>query len=169
MKVSFKGNTAKMKRLIGRGADVNAVAFRDQPRGGSPVLRYAIDSHNPAAVELLLSQGADPNNFTSHAPLHTSSHNVRNLSLLSYAIRTKAQLSIIQALINHGANIDGEPKIAGDFTALMVAAIVGYTQAVKLLLNLGANKDAINTYDKKTALDYARENNHPAIVQLLKS
>lgn len=167
MKASLSGNLKQMKKEISSGANVNAIAFRDQPRGGSPVLRYAIDSGNPRAVKLLLSKGANPNEFTDHAPIHTRSNNVRNLSLLSYAIRTKAPLSIIKELVKYGANIDGAPKVYGDLSALMVAAIVGYTDAAEYLLERSADPFAIDKYTKKTALDYAKENKHEAIVKLL--
>ena len=52
-------------------------------------------------------------------------------------------------------------------TALMVAAINGKTDVATLLLGAGASMDIVGTNwpdDGKTALDLAREHNHPEIV-----
>eukprot|EP00698_Gefionella_okellyi_P006196 TRINITY_DN15609_c0_g1_i1.p1 TRINITY_DN15609_c0_g1~~TRINITY_DN15609_c0_g1_i1.p1 ORF type:complete len:470 (+),score=141.67 TRINITY_DN15609_c0_g1_i1:61-1410(+) len=51
-------------------------------------------------------------------------------------------------------------------TPLMVSAQKGYAECVKVLVLNGARKDA-RSHDKKTALDYAKENKHQACVDLL--
>lgn len=174
MKASKEADIEKMKELIQAGANVNDVAFCDQPHCGYPVLRYAINSHSLAAVQILLEAGANPNKLTDSAIINTNYEsnyswkaNIRNLSLLSHAINSHAPIAIIEALIQKGANIDGTPKLCGDWSALMVAAYRGYTQAVVVLLNAGANPSEINSMDNKTALDYAKEEGHTEIIALL--
>lgn len=165
MRASEKADLAEMQILIDAGEDVNAAAFRDQPRGGKPVLRYAIDSGSIEAVRLLLKAGATPDNFTSdHREIP-----VRNLSLLLYAIAKQADILIIKELLLHGAALDGSPRLWSDWDALMVASYKGYTEAAKLLLDMDA-PITMNTRDhNKTALDYAREKNHREIVNMLET
>ena len=52
-------------------------------------------------------------------------------------------------------------------TALHLAAYNGKIQVVEALLNAGADK-AVKANNGKTALDDAQEENHPAIVKLLR-
>ncbi len=170
MWASAEANITEMQMLIKTGACVNDVAWRDQPHGGKPVLRYAIDSGSLRAVQILLEAGASPHNFTESPIIKDGDDkraNVRNLSLLSHAINSGAPIAIIQELITHGAHIDGSPKIWGDWSALMVAAYRGNKEAVILLLQAGADKSAINSMDNKTALDYAQEMQHLEIAKIL--
>jgi len=53
-----------------------------------------------------------------------------------------------------------------NFTPLMVASYYGYFKMAVILLVAGANKDLKN-YMGKTALYYAKRNNHKKIIQLL--
>ncbi len=82
MKAAFEGNIDLMKKLIKSGEDVHAVAFRDQPHGGKPVLRYAIDSHCLESVSILLNAGANPNEFTESPIITTDGKS--NVSTLIY-------------------------------------------------------------------------------------
>lgn len=52
-------------------------------------------------------------------------------------------------------------------TVLMIAAAIGYEDAVKTLLAAGADKELINTLDNKKAIDYARDAGYENIVRLL--
>ena len=74
-------------------------------------------------------------------------------------------LSIANLLLQAGATVDAVND-AGN-TALHNAAISGKIQVVEALLNAGADKALKNKYGK-TALDEAQEENHPAIVKLLR-
>lgn len=158
----------KIKQLIREGENVDAVAYCDQPRMGYPVLKYAIDTQSLEIVKILLEANADPNNLTT-SPIITKDmkSNVRNISLLSHAINSNSPINIISELIKFRANIDGSPKCLGDWSTLMIAAYRGYTDAVLLLLDKGADLSAVNSKDRKTALDYAKEQNHITIVDIL--
>ncbi len=94
-----------MRKLIQLGADVNASAFCDFPRAGKPVLRYAIDSHSMQVICLLVEAGAKVDDITESPLIVTRGSSVRNLSLLSHAIRTKVLIAIIQQLLTYGAHI----------------------------------------------------------------
>ncbi|MBQ9579288.1 MAG: ankyrin repeat domain-containing protein, partial [Ottowia sp.] len=57
-------------------------------------------------------------------------------------------------------------------TALMVAAVAGHADIVRLLIASGANVNAAVTKGKlagSTALDAARDSKHPEIVQILRA
>ena len=75
-----------------------------------------------------------------------------------YDTTTQAHAACHAALQNNGR------------TALMAAAVHNSKEAVKLLLENGADRAAKGTggfYDGKTALDWANEKNYDAIIQLL--
>ena len=78
------------------------------------------------------------------------------------------QLECISLLLNCGADID--QQCSGDGrTALMLAACNGQKEAVKLLLDFGTGA-SITPISKsgKTALQYAQEENHLEIVELIR-
>ena len=59
-----------------------------------------------------------------------------------------------------------EPRIESeDMTPLMYATYLGYTPIVKMLINFGADVNAINTLGK-TAKDYAKESNRTDLLSL---
>lgn len=169
MKAAEKADIEKMRTLMADGADVNALYGCDQPHAGRPVLRFAIDSHSVEAVALLIDAGADLDWMTTSPLILGKQHpaNTRNLSLLSHAIRTKAPVEIIRLLLASGVSVDGTSTVHSNWTALMVAAYTGYTDAVVVLLKAGADKHAVNGMDGKTAHQYAREQKHQDIVRLL--
>lgn len=170
MKAAGKGNICKMKKLIAKNANVNAVAWRSQPHGGKPVLRYAIDSGSTKAVKLLIDAGADVNEFTECPFIHSTRKqaNERNLFLLAAAINSCASIGIIRKLINGGADVN-KGSIMGDLTPLMIASYRGHSKVVKELLKAGADKTIKNIQDgKRSAIDYAREQGHADIIKILK-
>jgi ankyrin repeat protein len=166
MNACAKSDISKIKTLIVKGADVNAIHSSVNREEGDPVLRFAIEVKNLEAVNLLLEAGADPN-LDTFSPLIVSevdtTSNTTRLSLLSHAIKAKVPLEIIRSLIQHGAFIN---SAEGTWTPLMVAAYRGYEDAVKLLLEFGANIEVKNC-DGRTARDYAFEQWHESIEKLL--
>jgi len=77
------------------------------------------------------------------------------------------QLECINLLLNCGANID--QQCSGDGrTALMLAACNGQKEAAKFLLDFGTGA-SITPISKsgKTALQYAQEENHIEIIELI--
>ena len=171
MKAASKGDIHSMKKLIAKNANVNAVAWRDQPCGGKPVLRYAIDGGSVKAVKLLIKAGANVNEFTENHIIHPERKqaNERNLFLLASAINSCASINIIRELINGNADVN-KGALIGDWTPLMIASYKGHSEAVKELLKAGANKATKNCQDGgRLAIDYAREQGHMDIIQILEN
>jgi ankyrin repeat protein len=72
---------------------------------------------------------------------------------------------MVEALLKAGA--DANSFQAEGQTALMTAARAGSVDAVKLLLDHGAEVNAKESWRGQTALMWATAENHPAVVQLL--
>jgi len=172
MKAAGKGNLVAIKKLI-VGANVNAVIGRDQPHIGKPVLQYAIDSGSTKAVEILIKAGADVNWFSDKHSIYQECHergpSARNLPLISSAISSYASIDIIKALVDANADVN-KTCLSSDLTPLMIAAYRGYDQAVKVLLDAGADKTLKNHKDGgRLAIDYAKEQGHADIVSMLEN
>jgi len=169
MNAASKGNIETIKKLIAKNANVNAVAWRNQPHGGKPVLRYAIDSGSVKAVKLLIQAGANVNEFTENPIIlpERKQANERNLFLLASAINSYASVDIVKELINGNADVN-KGALIGDWTPLMIASYKGHFGAVKELLKAKADKTLKNYNDGgRLAIDYAREQGHMDIVYML--
>ncbi len=68
-----------------------------------------------------------------------------------------------ELLLRNGANVN---LSSYGTTPLMTAAVRGEKEVVELLLRANANQ-ILQNGENKTALDLARDFNHPAVVQLL--
>jgi ankyrin repeat protein len=84
-----------------------------------------------------------------------------NMQLISNA--RDGNVNHVRALLTQGA--DPNFRNDGGYTALILASIYGHSEVVKTLLKGGANKDL--SYYGWTALDFAKNHNHPVIVTLL--
>lgn len=103
----------------------------------SPLMMAAIKGHTEL-VKLLISKDADVNK-TGWTPLH-------------YAA-SSAKKSIIEILLNHSAYIDAESPNGS--TPLMMAAMYGNAECVRLLLEGGADPTLINQ-SGLSASDFAK-------------
>jgi ankyrin repeat protein len=103
----------------------------------SPLMMAAIKGHTEL-VKLLIAKDADVNK-TGWTPLH-------------YAA-SSAKKSIIEILLNHSAYIDAESPNGS--TPLMMAAMYGNAECVRLLLEGGADPTLINQAGL-TASDFAK-------------
>ena len=108
------------------------------------------------ALVALLDNGADARifgkAFESNLPIHAAAAG-RRLDKTSFA-----------KLV--AATRDPNVLQKAGYTALMIAAANGFTDAVDVLLAAGANK-TIKTPDGKTAADFARERGHDALATRL--
>jgi uncharacterized protein len=102
-------------------------------------------------VKKLIARDADVNK-TGWAPLH-------------YAA-TAGNLEIMQILLDENAYIDAESP--NKSTPLMVAAQYGSTQAVKLLLEAGADPTLRNELGL-SAVEFAQRGNRPDAASLISS
>ena len=126
--------------LLARGADVES-----KDRGGQTPLVHAARGRHRDVLQLLLSRGANPN-------VYERSDEPRGPTPLWWAA-TDGDAVGVQALIDHGANVDAAH--GGGYTALMGA--VRFPDVVRALLKGGANVRA-RTTDGKTALMIAESN-----------
>lgn len=144
----------------------------DQPHAGKPALSFALEAKNIDAVKLLVEAGANVNLYNDLGTVENretvpESLRERNPTLLIYAIGRKLPMPFITLLLSSKAvNVD-KSALLGTITPLMIAAAIGYEDAVKALLEKGANKEIINKNDNKKAIDYARDAGYENIVKLL--
>jgi len=130
------GDPEAIRALAARNMPLNEI---DRTSGETPLL-VAINAKGLATIELLLELGADPDHGGVQIPL-------------SAAVVT-GEVPIIEALLAAGAEIDQRDE--DGCTALMDAAAAGNLEMVKLLVEAGADPNAVDDLDR-TALDVAQE------------
>ena len=136
--------------LIDSGANVNA-----QWPDGTTALMIAVQSNVQCAVDTLLARGAD-----------AGMKDAKGMTALMHACSYKgANQKIVYSLLQKHPNAD-EQSNSGS-TALMYAASKGKIEAVKILLNFGADVD-IKSKSGGTALSAAKGNEYKEIVKVLK-
>lgn len=182
------GAYEEVLKCLDAGANPNAWV-----KGGDRPIFHAVRSGHPGIVNILLERGADPNvslDDATNTPLNAAVEDrdpeiVRALvdgkadvnykmrgavTVLHNACLEKSSPSvteIIRLLIDSGADVNAVTHF-GD-TPLMNAAQSGNTDAVKLLLEHGADAKMKNIRNK-TALDIAVSSGAgPEIISLLKS
>lgn len=154
------GSIETLRYLIGAGADLNA----STPVNETPLMLAAyfrgddanasVDRHD-AAVRLLVESGASlenvPNNYT---PLAYAAYNNRQRAL--------------RYLIERGARLDADANGGAVYvnTPLMMAAMQGHRDVVRLLLLAGADP-LIRVRNGHTAREFAVKYNHSHVEPLL--
>ncbi len=142
------GDRAGLQALLNDGADVN-VSEAD----GATALAWAVYNDDAEAVELLIRAGADVNAANDYGinPLHLACEN-RNAVVVSKLLKANAD--------------PDKPKLTGE-TPLMACAGTGVTDAVRELLDYGANVNARETEGDQTALMWAAAEGHADVIRLL--
>jgi protein DGCR14 len=155
----MSSNPAAIRSAIGAGADINA----NTGDGRTPLIVAAM-STRPDAVKLLLENGADPRK-TADDPsignaLTAAFFAMNGIELTGRADepdlrKHAAALEVLRLIAAKKPNFDLEVRRAmTSMTALMIASEAGAADAVQILLDAGANPNAMNA-GKYTALDYA--------------
>ncbi|UOR06426.1 ankyrin repeat domain-containing protein [Hymenobacter aerilatus] len=119
-------------------------------------LRTAVLKNKPAEVQTLLTGGADANAPVEMVPGFPTSY--------LFIAADNNHLDVAKSLLHHKAQVNKGDKF--QLTPLMAAASKGYLEMVQLLLTNGADAKAKDE-EGKTALAYAKEGNHAAVVALL--
>lgn len=145
---AYSGKLADVERLVAGGVTIDAV----DPESRTPMMFAAFNGHRQV-VSFLLTQGAE---------VDLKDGNGR--TALMYAASGPFG-ETVDVLLDAGAEIDVQGTLEG-FTALMTAAAEGQTEVVRLLLERGADP-TLKDVDGDTALSFARQNGHTAVVELL--
>ncbi|MCW9014837.1 MAG: ankyrin repeat domain-containing protein [Gammaproteobacteria bacterium] len=145
-----KGDVSKVRELLEK---IDSPDQRDDCNW-TPLMRAAQNGHFKAA-ELLLAAGADVN------AVDKGGYSV----LMVVSIFNNAK--VLGLLIEYGASVDLQDPGFG-WSGLIWSAKEGHYQNVKTLIEAGADKN-LRDLSGKSALDWARENQHSEIVNLLTS
>ena len=167
----------RVNNLVARGARVACVAT-------SRRLETAVRDRRINDLRLLLEGGADPNldtgEFLGYPDLvalaleHRDEHGFGLAAariLLSHGASPNRRMIYRRGLHTRRADDSGQPYEAYDVelfnaTLLIVAALEGNVEVVRLLLEFNADRSAQDS-KSRTALDYARDQNHADVVALL--
>lgn len=128
---SARGNQSLVQRLLQRGANIDNCSWL-----GYTPLHLASAKGNLAMTKFLLGSNADANarlSPSSSTALHLATKN-------GYA-------AILQALLEHGANANitrHDTDRASEYTALRIAVLIGDLASVNVLLDGGADINALH-------------------------
>jgi uncharacterized protein len=164
------GNPAVMDKLLKVGADVNATVLRH----GETPLMFAARTGRPDAVTLLLEAGAQVN----------AKDTMRETTALMWAAE-QGHANVVRLLVASGAELDanstidkvkgrrygcnnctGEAPVTGGVTALILATRQGNVDAVKALVESGADINKPSG-DGSTAMLVAIQNGHYDVARYL--
>lgn len=183
MEASIMGHASVVEFLISKGADVEATAKSEvsalwlaSGEGKTDVLKVLLKSNADSgntrvdgitalmtasvgghadAVKLLIENGADP----------TVTDNDGLTPLMNAA--EKGDVACLKALTEKtDADFLNQFSKTG-FSALIIAAAHGHTEAAGYLIDAGADINAVHDENKVTALMYAAASNHVEVLKLL--
>jgi ankyrin repeat protein len=170
--------------LVDAGADVNLKS----PQGFAPLFAAIQNNHKPV-VEYLLSKGVhidEKNGKLGLTALHKACIN-GSLDIATVLVDAEADINVkdesgftpfysavhnhhipvIKYLLSKRARIN-EKNGPNDDTVLNRACVTGSLEIVKILVNAGADINAVNKQGK-TPLDFAVEKNHQSVIDYLES
>ncbi len=140
---------AGVKKYIKDGADVNEANDTGESVLASS-LRYGCDFE---LIMLLVENGADIYDFDEEG-----------VSIFDMAV-TYNNIEMVKYLISKGIDVNATTR-RSRFTPLMAAACYGRLEIAKLLLEHGADKDAVDAKGI-SVIDFARKTNKKSILLLL--
>jgi ankyrin repeat protein len=146
---AYEGKIETVRQAIESGIDVNGI---DRQQRLTALHMAAYNGHS-RVVRLLIENGAK---------IDALDHEGK--TALTHACTGPFQ-ETVSALVDAGADIDLQESTEG-FTPLMMAAGLGQTEVVKVLLRNKANT-SVRDYDGDRAIDHARNSRHLDIVDLL--
>ena len=148
-KASLDGNLNKVKKAVSNNIDVN---YADK-QGRTSLMLAAYNGHTKVA-RYLLKNGAS-----------ISRSDINGRTPLIFAASGPFP-DTVELLLKHNADPNTVDNGEG-WSPLMFAAAGGHGEVVKILLDGNADIQ-LKDKDGETALDFARNNNHANIIELLK-
>jgi hypothetical protein len=146
---AYEGRIESVRKGIEAGSDVNAA---DPVKSLTPLHMAAYNGHSDV-VTLLLEHDAE-----------VDCRDDEGKTPLIHAC-TGPFAKAVEVLLDAGAELNAKESTES-FTPLMMAAGLGQTEVVELLLSRNADKSILDE-DKDMAIDHARNEGHAAIVKLL--
>ena len=125
----------------------------------SDELFEAIDQHDSKRVETLLSAGADPNAALSRPPQWTP------LGAAIEELEFGGPVAAVRLLVTHGADVN-QPYVGTKLTPLHAAMFSENIEVIELLLDAGANPNALSDEDR-SPLRFAVERDALSMAALL--
>ena len=148
IQMAFNGNLAAVQEFVSKGTPVEST-IDDK----STALMWASFNGHTAVAAYLLEQGA-----------MVDTKDINGRTALLYAA-SGPYPETVGLLLRNGAEVNIQGKTEG-FTALMMAAAEGHIEVVRVLLLNGASVGIIDR-DGDTAIKFAREKGHHAVLKLL--
>ena len=163
------GQIENCKVLLECGADASL-----RTSYGQSIVELAVGNEYPAIVRLLLEYGVDINTrdrvggtMLNSAIMIDETHVIGEMKLRRYGDSfSTTKLEILKLLIDN--SIDIEARLSDGATALHTAALVGDNEAIKILLDAGANPNVVDDCNRKPLWAAVRENNVETVKLLLK-
>jgi uncharacterized protein len=163
----LNGSSDLVKLLLSYGANPNSTRSDNglcEMSDGTTVLMEAIIGNSLEKVKILMNAGADVNKSRSGDEAISSHDGGFPLVLAS---QDESDLEILKILIVKGAKLNQISQTSSQLSSLMTAAYNGNFDAVKVLVEAGAD---LNIASKKygTALDNAIDGGHEDIADYLR-
>jgi ankyrin repeat protein len=146
-----------VKLLVERGVDVNEAPSYEY---GRTTLQAAVCQETPdlVLIDYLLQQGAD---------IHAQPAVCGGVTALQGAAMY-GNIDLVKMLILKGADVNAAPAPREGRYAIEAAAEHGRLDTVQLLINAGAKGDTRRGTGFKSAIQFAKDNEHFAIANILK-
>jgi len=117
---------------------------------GSKLLVYAIHSNSTGCVRILLDHGGNPN-YAYEYETYDRSDRI-TYPLLAAVKETRPSYRIVHLLLQHGADVNVRTHSNKGMTPVMIAAVNGHADIVRLLIDYGADL-TIDDLDGRTIYD----------------
>ena len=144
-------NKKIIRKLIDHGADVNATNKENET-----ALTQACINKDEDAINVLLNASADPN----------ISDDTYGDTCLHDAVRAQCSIEVLQAIIDHGADVNATNKRIQ--TALTLASILNNEGAINVLLNASADPNIPDdTYGDTSLIKAAKQRCRIEVLQAI--
>ncbi|MBR5950935.1 MAG: ankyrin repeat domain-containing protein [Actinomycetaceae bacterium] len=164
------GHTEIVRILLEKGASATAGTDLFHPSGEKEFITpmtLAVKNGHIETVKTLLEKGVNANSSIASFNTNTGG-SVEGCTVLMYAV-SHGYTEIASALIEKGANVNAVATGGGEAgaTPLILAVMSRDEEITRRLLDKGADANAA-TRSGKTALSIASEQNHEALINMLK-